>query len=433
MPALDDAVASLSAWLGHSSDLLADGRDMGAKCLDEMPFIIVGGGIGGTAAALALSRIGRRAIVLEQSASLTEIGAGIQMPPNAFKAFAALGILEAVQEIAAYPERLVLGDMLTGKPVYQAPIGDAFVERFGYPYALMHRGDLLQILVTACERSEYITLKTSARVTNFEDVGDRVIVRTSAGDIHEGQALIAADGLWSSTRSALFGSEPPLTDSYIVCRGAVPVAQIPEALYSQSVTMWGGPELDLFHYPLRRGEIYNIGVSYRDPAAANAPATTQGNRELLTARFRDACPHVRALLPYVDVSRAWVLYDRPALQRWTKGRIALLGDAAHPTYIYISQGACMALEDAVILAELISQIHDPEQAFKAYEEARYLRTARIQVTSRQFGEIYHSGGVLRDLRNTLLAGTTPDALYNALGWVFGPASADCSQTARAIY
>jgi len=164
--------------------------------LDKLPFIVIGGGIGGTAAALALSRKGKRVLVLEQAVDLTEVGAGIQMPPNAFKAFDALGVLEAVQQVAAYPERLVLGDMLTGTVVYQTPIGDAFIERFGYRYALMHRGDLLQILVSACKASNRIRLKTSSRVTDFRDLGDRVVMGTADGATYEGQAMIATDGLW---------------------------------------------------------------------------------------------------------------------------------------------------------------------------------------------------------------------------------------------
>lgn len=390
-----------------------------------LPIIVLGGGIGGTAAALALARKGRASIVLEQASDLGEIGAGIQMPPNAFKAFRSLGVLAAVQSVAAYPERLVLGDMLTGEPIYQSPIREDFTRRFGFPYALMHRGDLLQILVDACRGSGLVTVHTSARMASFRDAGDRVIVETERGDGYEGEAMIAADGLWSATRSALFGGETPRTDGYVVCRGVVPVEQIPEALYSHSVTMWGGPELDLFHYPLRRGEIYNIGASYRDSnllAGAPGPIVSSG---LLTSRFRDACPHVRELLRYIEPSRTWVLYDRPPIKAWSTGRVALLGDAAHPTTIYISQGACMALEDAVNIAEMIERIPDIAGAFRAYAAARYLRTARIQLTSCQFGEIYHASGVLRDLRNSLLAGARPEALCDALEWIFGRAEVDC--------
>lgn len=395
------------------------------------PMIIVGGGIGGAAAALALANKGFRVEVLEQADDLTEVGAGIQMPPNAFKAFAALGVLAAVEKVAAYPERLVLGDMLSGRPVYEVPIGDAFIERFGFRYALMHRGDLLQILVDACRASSLITLTTGARVTSFQDLGDRVVV-TANGRDYEGQAMVAADGLWSLTRTALHGAEPPRTESYIVCRGVVPVADLPSALYSPSVTMWGGPELDLFHYPLRRGEIYNIGASYRSPDLVPGAPNPKGDRDVMLARFRDACPHVKALLDYIDVSRAWVLYDRPPIRQWAKGRVALLGDAAHPTTIYISQGACMALEDAVVVADCLSRTDDISTAFRAYEQMRYLRTARIQLTSRQFGDVYHATGVQRELRNHLLAGARPEALYETLAWVFGRAGDDGLATAATI-
>jgi salicylate hydroxylase len=201
----------------------------------------------------------------------------------------------------------------------------------------------------------------------------------------------------------------------------VPVSNIPQELYSQSVTMWGGPELDFFHYPLRRDEIFNIGASYRDPSARVGEGYPQGNRDVMLERFREACPHVRRLLEHIDVSRAWILYDRPPIKEWTKGRVTLLGDAAHPTYIYISQGGCMALEDAVVLAEMVDRHSRIEDAFREYQDARYLRTARIQLTSRQFGEIYHAVGVHRDLRNLLLKDTKPSALFDTLAWVFGAA------------
>lgn len=396
-----------------------------------LPIIIAGGGIGGTAVALALARKGVRTVVLEQAATQVEIGAGIQMPPNAFKAFEALGVLDAVQAVAAYPERLVLGDMLTGCPVYDVRIGDEFVRRFGFRYALMHRGDLLQILVDACRASDLIRLCTSSRVKEHRDTGDRVIVATESGEGYEGRALIAADGLWSRARSELFGAEPPRTDGYIVCRGVVPINSLPAALTTPTVTMWGGPELDLFHYPLRRGEIFNIGASYRDPGIKLGAENPKGNRDLMMARFKNACPHVKAMLEHIDVSRAWVLYDRPPIRDWSRGRVTLLGDAAHPTTIYISQGACMALEDAVVLAEMVANTSDIIEAFHGYEIARHLRTARVQLTSRQFGAVYHATGVERDLRNHLLARTGPEALYDTLGWVFGAAGADCLTTAVA--
>ncbi len=396
-----------------------------------LPIIIVGGGIGGVATALALSRKGYASQILEQAPEIREIGAGIQMPPNAFKAFKALGVLEDIQRVAAYPERLVLGDMLTGQPVFQAPIDDEFIARFGYKYALLHRGDVLEALLNACRRSPLIKLAINSKVSKFEDKGDRVLVTTAAREAYEGRAMVAADGLWSESRAALFGAAAPRTDSYVLCRGVVPVSDIPQELYSQSVTMWGGPELDFFHYPLRRDEIFNIGASYRDPSVRIGEGYPQGNRDIMLERFREACPHVRRLLEHIDVSRAWILYDRPPIKEWTKGRVTLLGDAAHPTYIYISQGGCMALEDAVVLAEMVDRHSRIEDAFREYQDARYLRTARIQLTSRQFGEIYHAVGVHRDLRNLLLKDTQPSALFDTLAWVFGAGSSDPIQ-ARAL-
>jgi salicylate hydroxylase len=234
--------------------------------------------------------------------------------------------------------------------------------------------------------------------------------------------MVAADGLWSESRATLFGRAAPSTDSYVLCRGVVPVQEIPQELYSQSVTMWGGPELDFFHYPLRRDEIFNIGASYRDPSIKFEEGYPRGNRDTMMQRFRDACPHVKALLEHIDVSRAWVLYDRPPLKEWSKGRVTLLGDAAHPTYIYISQGACMALEDAIVLAEMVDRHDAIEDAFLAYQQERYLRTARIQLTSRQFGEVYHAVGVQRELRNHLLANADPRGLHETLAWVFSDIS-----------
>ncbi len=385
----------------------------------SLPLLIIGGGIGGIATALAMSRRGQPAHVIEQAGQFREIGAGIQMPPNAFKAFALLGVVEAMQEVAAYPEDLMFGDMLTGKIVYRAPIDEAFVERFQYPYALLHRGDILERLVAACRTSDLVTLTSGERVTHFEDTGSKVVVETASGKTFEGCGLVCSDGLWSMARDKLVGDGTPRTDGYVLCRGVVPVDDIPEELYSKTVTMWGGPGLDFFHYPLRRQEIFNIGASYYDPDVRPGPHYPSITREHFLKHFKDACPHVKALLQHIDISRTWVLHDRLPIKDWSKGRITLLGDAAHPTSIYISQGACMALEDAVILAEVISETDSIEDAFERYRDVRYLRTARIQFTSREFGKLYHARGAQRDLRNSLLSALDNTALADTLAWLWG--------------
>jgi salicylate hydroxylase len=243
-------------------------------------------------------------------------------------------------------------------------------------------------------------------------------VETASGGVYEGSAMIASDGLWSLSRDILVGDGLPRTDGYVLCRGVVPVADIPQQLYSQSVTMWAGPGLDFFHYPLRRQEVFNIGASYYDPDVSPGPHYKKVQRDFFFSRFKEACAHVKALLEHIDVSQSWVLHDRLPIKTWAKGRVTLLGDAAHPTSIYISQGACMALEDAVALADAVSRIEPIEQAFQVYQNERYLRTARIQFTSREFGKLYHAQGVQRELRNHVLSSAKPTALADTLEWIW---------------
>lgn len=382
------------------------------------PVIIVGGGIGGASAALALSRKGIPSIVLEQATVFRELGAGIQMPPNAFRAFERLGVVDKVLSVAAFPEALILMDAISGEQVINVPVGlPEFKERFKYAYALMHRGDLLEILIDACRESELVQLRTGMRVVDFEDHGNKVVVVTDNGEKIEGSALIGADGLWSLTRNKIVGDGQPLTEGDIIFRAVIPFEEVPSELYQTSVVMWGGPFMDFAHYPLRRGEIYNMAAIFRVPLPADG-TVPKGTAEELLARFERACPAVRALVPKLDTSRQWVLYERPAIRDWFKGRVALLGDAAHAGYHYIAQGACMALEDSVVLADVMAAAGTVEEGFQGYRDARYLRTARVQFTARQFGELYHADGINREVRKDVLGKLSPQKVFENLAWVF---------------
>jgi salicylate hydroxylase len=384
----------------------------------KAPVIIVGGGIGGASAALALSRKGIRSIVLEQATVFRELGAGIQMPPNAFKAFERLGVVDQVLEAAAFPEALYLMDAITGEQVVKVPVGlPEFKQRFKYAYALMHRGDLLELLIDACRASPLVELRTGMRVSDFVDHGDRVVASMENGEKVEGSALIGADGLWSLTRNKVVGDGQPLTEGDIIFRAVIPFEEVPSELYQTSVVMWGGPFMDFAHYPLRRGEIYNMAAIFRVPLPQDG-STPKGTAEQLMERFERACPAVRALIPKLDTSRQWVLYERPAIRDWSKGRVALLGDAAHAGYHYIAQGACMALEDSVVLADVMAESATVQEGFDRYRDARYLRTARVQFTARQFGELYHADGIHRDLRRDVLGKLTPQKMFDNLSWVF---------------
>ena len=384
----------------------------------KAPIIIVGGGIGGASAALALSRKGIPSIVLEQSTVFRELGAGIQMPPNAFRAFERLGVVDQVLAVAAFPEALILMDAVSGEQVIKVPVGlPEFKQRFKYAYALMHRGDLLEILIDACRASPLIELRTGMRVADFEDHGDKVVAIMDNGERVEGSALIGADGLWSLTRAKIVGDGSPLTEGDIIFRAVIPFEEVPSELYQTSVVMWGGPHMDFAHYPLRRGEIYNMAAIFRVPPPEDG-STPKGTAEQLMKEFEKACPAVRALIPKLDTSRQWVLYERPAIREWFKGRVALLGDAAHAGYHYIAQGACMALEDSVVLGDVMATSATIEEGFRRYRDARYLRTARVQFTSRQFGDLYHAEGINRELRKDVMGKLPPQKVFENLSWVF---------------
>ncbi|WP_076997347.1 FAD-dependent monooxygenase [Variovorax sp. KK3] len=385
------------------------------------PVIVAGGGIGGTATAVALAQAGIEVLILEQASELREAGIGIQMPPNAFKVFDRLGLVVAMLKKAACPDDLVFMDALSGEQIIRIPVDDEFLADFKYPYALMHRGDLLEVLAQACRESDRIAIRTSSRVTGFRQEGGRVTVRTEDGAYHEGAALVGSDGLWSTMRRELVGADRPRTENYIIFRGVVPADQMPELEFANAVVMWGGPELNFSHYPMRSGSYFALGASVKSALALDQGVSNlgvaDGAREL-RERFGVVCPAIARLLDKIDVDRMWTLHDREPIKHWSQGNVTLLGDAAHPTFNYMAQGACMALEDAVCLADCVTQADSYEQAFKAYQQARYLRTARVQLTSRMYGELYHAKGVQADLRNALLSRTTAAQARQHLSWLF---------------
>ena len=387
----------------------------------SLPVLVLGGGIGGLAAALALAQQGCQVRLYEQGAELKEIGAGIQLGPNVYRMFEVLGLTQAIEHWAAHPENLVMMDALTGEEVTRLPVaGDAFRKRFGgYPYGVIHRGDLYQVLLEACRAQAGIALHQNRRGLGFEDKGDRVVLKMEDGEAIEGACLIGCDGLWSKVRAQILGDGKPRISGHIAYRAVLKRAEVPDDLWQNNVVLWAGPKTHLVHYPLRRGELYNlVAVFHSDKYEEGWDVF--GDTEELRRKFEHERPEVKRLLEKINAWKMWVLCDREPARHWSRGRVTLLGDAAHPTLQYLAQGANMAIEDAVVLAAYARITgFDWEKTFRSYEDARYKRTARVQIMSRYYGDAYHAAGVVRELRNDILApvpGAAPD--FGSVAWLY---------------
>ena len=385
------------------------------------PVLVLGGGIGGLAAALALARKGCRVRLFEQGAELQEIGAGIQLGPNVYHMFKVLGLTAAIERWSAHPENLVMMDALTGEEVTRLPVGsEAFRQRFrGYPYGVIHRGDLYQVLLEACRAEPGIELNENRKGLDFEDRGDRVVLRMDGGAAIEGACLVGADGLWSKVRARIIGDGKPRVSGHIAYRAVLTRAEVPDDLWQNNVVLWAGPKTHLVHYPLRRGELYNlVAVFHSDKYEEGWDVF--GDTGELRRKFEHERPEVKRLLEKINAWKMWVLCDREPARRWSRGRVTLLGDAAHPTLQYLAQGANMAIEDAVVLAAYAqNHAYDWERTFRSYEDARYKRTARVQIMSRYYGDAYHAAGVVRELRNDILApkpGAAAD--FEGVAWLY---------------
>lgn len=386
------------------------------------PVIIAGGGIGGLAAALGLARKGFEALVLEKSPSFAEIGAGIQLAPNAFHAFDRLGIGEEMRAMAVLIDRLLLMDAASGEEITHIPLDAAFRAHFGNPYAVVHRGELYGALLRACRRHPSAALRAGAEVVGYAQSETGVAVHLADGEMVEGCALIGADGLHSRVRAQLVGDGAPRVSGHVAYRAVIPAGRMPADLRWNAATLWAGPRCHVVHYPLSGRQLFNLVVvrheQVREPAAG---------RPVPDEEVRDAFAHLderpRRIIAQGGEWKAWALCDRDPVERWVEGRAALLGDAAHPMLQYMAQGACMALEDAVGLAEAMeAHAGEIEPALLAYQEHRLLRTARVQLQSRVVADqLYHPAGVHARLRTALLRGRTAEDWYTSLDWLFGSA------------
>ena len=384
----------------------------------QLPVIVAGGGIGGLAAALALVRQGFQVQVLEQSPEIGEIGAGIQLGPNAFHAFDALGVGDKARSRAVYTDYMVMHDALDEYEVGKIPTGASFLKRFGNPYAVIHRVDVHKSLLEGAVETGQVEFITSTHVQRVEQDDNSVSVFCANGKAYKGQALIGADGGKSVVRTQYVNDAPRVT-GHVVYRAVVEKEDFPEDLRWNAASIWVGPNCHLVHYPLRGGEQYNVVVTFHS-RQQEVWGVTDGSKEEVQSYFQGICPKARQLIDLPKTWKRWATADREPIGTWVFGRATLLGDAAHPTTQYMAQGACMAIEDAVTLGEALRVHHnDWTRALALYQGSRVARTARIVLSAREMGRLYHAKGVERLVRNDLWKGRTPERFYDAMEWLYG--------------
>jgi salicylate hydroxylase len=386
---------------------------------DARPILIAGGGLGGLTAALALGRKGHTVRVLEQAKKFEPIGYGIQLGPNVFPMFDKIGVTDAVMREATIPKNILMLDALSGEEVTHIPTGANFRARFTHPYIIIHREDIHRVLIEACAATPNVTMEGGAGVAGFEDSPDGVQVRLDDGRRVEGAALIGADGLRSAVRAGFVTEGEPKPIGYVAHRTIVPMSELPAHIpYRDDVVLWGGPGYHIVHYPLRHGTLFNVVAVFRtttfaerlDPAAYVAE---------VRKTYADAHPVMKALTDMMDLDRRWIIADRDPIRHWGRGRVTLVGDAAHPVLQSFAQGACMAIEDGVVLAEMVElAAGDLAAAFARYAKTRLLRTARLALESRAIWSFYHAEGIARDVRNDTTARWKDDDLFRCLAWLY---------------
>ncbi|WP_371572953.1 FAD-dependent oxidoreductase [Streptomyces sp. NBC_01314] len=388
--------------------------------------LVVGGGIGGLSAALTLTRQGLRVRLYEQASQFGEVGAGLQIAPNCTRILHEYGLLDEAVQLGVLPKHMIMKDALDAAELTRLDLKD-MERRYGFPYMVIHRSDLHGVLLRGCERAG-VELMTGARCVAYENIEGGARVTFDGGGTDEAEIVIAADGLHSIARKLLVEDEP-VNSAYVAYRGAVPFEQVrANAVHEKDVVLYVGPRCHFVQYPLRGGDMFNQVAVFQSPKAL-AGEDDWGTPDELDRAFEGTCQQVQKGLPLMWRDRWWRMFDREPLMKWVTGRIALLGDAAHPPLQYMAQGAVMAIEDGWVLGEHVGAQHakrsedgsgvDWEVTLAAYEAVRPEHCRRVVLTARAWGELWHHVGVEREQRNAVMrARDTYD--YSFMDWIYGP-------------
>lgn len=383
-----------------------------------MRILVAGGGIGGLAAALALARDGHAVEVLERASAFGEVGAGLQLAPNATRILHRWGLDAALARIAFEPEAVEVRDHRTGRLLHRTPLGAAAVARWGAPYLQVHRADLHAVLLAAAGDAG-ATVRAGAEVTRVATAADQVRLQ-AAGEMREADLLVAADGLHSGVRAGLFGPMPARFVGEVAWRGLVPAERLSPGLIAPCATVWTAPGRHFVHYPVRRGELVSFVGFTPERAWREESWRAPAQPGQIAAAFAGWPAPVTSLIAAMEATGdpgwRWAVHDRPPPPAWVHGRVVLLGDAAHSMPPFLAQGAGMAIEDAETLARRLRLDADAPAALRAYAQERRTRTSKVQAGARRNGRVFHLPGPLR--RAAFAAADLGP--WGDLDWLYGP-------------
>ena len=390
--------------------------------MSGLSIAVVGAGIGGLTASLALARRGHAVTLVERRTGFSEVGAGLQLSPNASRTLIRLGLGAALRRVVTEPQRVVVRAIRSGKPIGQVALGAFLRERFEAPYWVVHRADLQTILLDAVRSDPAIRLVMGRSVEAVEDGPDGVrldwLSAGGARDTHAADLIVGADGIWSKVRQALGDRTGPAFRGYVAWRATLARNAAPAELAGDETGLWLGRHGHVVHYPIAGGRLVNVVAIERTSTPVDGWAAP-GRRDALLEAYASAAPALRALLSGPAEWLRWSLFDHPA-GRLAGGRIALLGDAAHPVLPFLAQGAALAIEDAATLASLLgSERPDMARALAAYEAQRLARVRRVQTEARRNGRIYHAGGLVAFGRDQVMRRLGPEGMTRRYDWLYG--------------
>lgn len=384
-----------------------------------MTILIAGGGIGGLSMALALAHYGLPSVVLEQADTFSEVGAGIQIGPNGMLALEQLGVTEELQQRGTYPEAIRIHDGLTGARLNEVPLGAFAQAKYGAPYRVFHRAELQAALLEAARRQPLIRIRNSFRIKDFAETQSTVTVRSISGETATGDLLVGADGMWSRIRRQLFPDITPTFYGKSAWRTVIDVSKASRPFADPAIGLWMAPDAHLVHYPVMGGRMINV-VAVITEKFDRVGWSNEGQSKELMRHYDNWQDTPRRFLRSAEGWQKWALFSLERLPSWSRGRVALLGDAAHPPIPFLAQGGVMAIEDAYALATDIDLNRDDHAtAFGNYEKRRRHRAYHVMETADHLGKIYHMKGPLRLARNFVLKRKKPENLLASYDWLYG--------------